>query len=136
MRRVFLIAAVCLIAISIAPMGPGPRAQQRSQLGGRPGEFHFILKEQADHNRAEFREMQLRIERMRTDIAATASNDATRRRMLADLDSYQLFVSSMETQLSTPVGQTAGDVEQRLDATKGQANCGTCHENAGIRVAR
>jgi hypothetical protein len=136
MRRIILIAAVCLIALSIAPMGPGPRAQQRSQLGGRPGEFHFILKEQADHNRAEFRDMQLRIERMRADIAAMASNDTTRRRMLADLDTYQLFVSSMETQLSSPVGQTAGDVEQRLNSAKGQANCGTCHENAGIRVSR
>jgi cytochrome c553 len=136
MRRIILIATVCLIAVSIAPMGPGPSAQQRTQLGGRPGEFHFILKEQADHNRAEFREMQLRIERMRTDISATAANDATRRRMLADLDSYQLFVSSMEAQLTSPVGQTAGDVEQRLEAQKGQANCGTCHENAGIRVSR
>ena len=136
MKRIILITAVCLIATSISPFGPRSTAQQRNQLGGRPGEFHFILKEQADHNRAEFREMQVRIERMRADVLASAANDVTRSRMISDLDSFQMFVASMETQLSTPVGQTAGDVELRLNSVKGQANCGTCHENSAARGFR
>jgi len=136
MKRIILITAVCLIATSFSPFAARSRAQQRNQLGGRPGEFHFILKEQADHNRREFREMQSRIERMRTDVLASATSDATRARMISDLDNFQMFVASMETQLGTPVGQTAGDVELRLNSVKGQANCGTCHQNEGARTLR
>jgi len=136
MKRIILIATVCLIAISISPFGPRSKAQQRSQLGGRPGEFHFILKEQADYNRAEFREMHLRIENIRTDILANATNEGTRKRMLADLDGFELFVASMEAQLTLPAGQTAGEVELRLNAAKGQVNCGTCHDDATVRSSR
>jgi hypothetical protein len=134
MKRITLIACICLIAISISPFGS--KAQQRSQFGGRPGEFHFILKEQADHNRAEFRELHLRVERMKADVIASAANDETRKRLLNDVESFELFVSSMEAQLSLPAGQTAGDVETRLNFVKGQANCGTCHEDAAVRGAR
>ena len=134
MKRIILIAAVCLIATSFSPFSPRTTAQQRNQLGGRPGEFHFILKDQADHNRAAFREMQFRIERMRADVLASSANEGTRARMISDLDNFQMFVASMETQLSTPVGQTAGDVELRLNVAKGQANCSTCHENSAVRA--
>jgi hypothetical protein len=56
--------------------------------------------------------------------------------MLADLDNFEMFVASMEAQLTLPVGQTAGEVEARLNTVKGQANCGTCHENAPTRASR
>jgi hypothetical protein len=134
MKRIILIACICLVAISISPFAS--LAQQRSQFGGRPGEFHFILKEQADHNRAEFREMHLRVERMKADVLANTANDESRKRMLSNLDSFELFVASMEAQLSLPVGQTAGEVETRLNLVKGQANCGTCHEDVTVRGAR
>jgi hypothetical protein len=136
MKRISLIAAFCLIALSISPFTQRSTAQQRMQLGGRPGEFHFILKEQADYNRAQFRDMQLRIERMRTEIAGSSTDDAKRARMIADLNQFEMFVASMQTQLSIPAGQTAGAVEQRLNVVKGEANCGTCHEDGALHASR
>ena len=134
MKRVGLLLAICFVVISISPYVAHSTAQQRLQLGGRTGEFHFILKEQADHNREAFREMNLRIERMRLDIAANANNEATRIRMLSDLDGFQLFVASMQAQLDSPAGQTAGEVEARLNNVKGQAHCGTCHDRSAART--
>jgi hypothetical protein len=136
MRRIFLLLAICLVTLSFSPYVARSTAQQRTQLGGRPGEFHFILKDQADHNRAEFREMQVRLERMRTDVIASASSEAVRKRMLSDLDGFQLFVTSMEAQLNSPAGQTAGEVEAHLNGVKGQANCGMCHEGSSLRFGR
>lgn len=133
MKRISVFLAVCLFVIIASPFAPRSTAQQRMQLGGRPGEFHFILKEQADYNRSQFREMQVRIERLRSDISKTATDDATRRRMLADVAGFELFATSMEAQLSTPAGQTAGEVESRLNVVKGQMNCGTCHESSAAR---
>ncbi len=135
MRRTILFISACLLLYCIFPIGE-QIAQEHSQLGGRPGEFHFILKDQADSNRAQFRTMQVRIDRMRADVLASATDEATRSRLIADLNQIQLFVASMETQLSLPVGQTAGDVEQRLNLVKGQANCATCHEDSAVRAAR
>ena len=136
MRRIVLITAFCLVALSLSPFTRRLSAQQRTQLGGRPGEFHFILKEQADYNRLQFREVQMRIQRLRTEIVASSSDEARRARMLADLDQFEMFLASMQTQLSTPAGQTAGEVEQRLNLVKGQNNCTTCHENGAVRAAR
>ena len=133
MKRISVFLAVCLFVIIASPFAPRSTAQQRTQLGGRAGEFHFILKEQADHNRTEFREMQVRIERLRADITGSATDDVTRQRMLADISGVELFVTSMEAQLSTPAGQTAGEVEARLNTVKGHVNCGTCHENNSER---
>ncbi len=123
-----VIAALCLIFVVSRVT-----AQQRQQMGGRPGEFHFILKDQADHNRAEFRNMQTRITRMKADVMASAADEGTRARMLQNLDQFSLFVSSMEAQLTVPAGQTAGDVEQRLNFAKGEAACVMCHENMAPR---
>jgi hypothetical protein len=136
MKRIILIAAFCLVALSLSPFTESSIAQQRTQLGGRPGEFHFILKEQADYNRVQFRETQMRIQRLRSEIIANSSDEAKRTRMLTDLDQFAMFVASMETQLSTPAGQTAGEVEQRLNVVKGQTNCATCHENGAVRASR
>ncbi len=133
MKRIIFITAFCLLAIAISPFALRSTAQQRTQFGGRPGEFHFILKEQADYNRSQFREMQMRVQHLRTEIVASASDEARRTRMLADLDQLEMFVASMQTQLSIPAGQTAGEVEQRLNSVKGQANCATCHENGAVR---
>jgi len=136
MKRIILLLGVFLGIAMIFPVGFTSTAQQRSQMGGRPGEFHFILKDQADHNRVEFREMQLRIERLRADVMNSASDEATKRRMLADIDRFALFASSMEAQFSNPAGQTAGEVEQRLNLVKGQMLCGACHEGSASRTAR
>lgn len=128
-RIVIAIVFIALLVLLAAPYHHS-RAQQRTQMGGRPGEFHFILKDQADHNRVAFRDMQGRIARMRTDIMTASVDDATRARMLQNLDEFSLFVSSMDAQLNTSAGQTAGDVEQRLNYAKGEQACSLCHETA------
>ncbi len=127
MKRLVLSFFAGTVVLILGAGDSRSNAQHRQQMGGRPGEFHFILKEQADHNRAEFREMETRLGRMRADVVAISADDATRQRMLNDLDQLGLFVSSMEAQLATPAGQTAGEVEQRLNYAKGQMACGVCH---------
>jgi uncharacterized protein (DUF3084 family) len=137
MKRVILLLGVLLLMAAVWPIEIGKASQDRtSQMGGRPGEFHFILKEQADLNRIEFREVQARLERLKVEVAANASDDAANRRMLADLDSVSLFAASMQAQFEAPVGQTAGQVEQRLNTVKGQVMCGACHEGSSTRAAR
>jgi hypothetical protein len=129
-KRIGIWLTICVVVVMLSQLAPRSTAQQRAQMGGRPGEFHFILKEQAEHNRAEFREMQVRIERMRADITKSSTDDVTRARLLGDVSSFEMFVTSMEAQLTSPAGQTAGEVEARLNTVKGQVNCGTCHEGS------
>ncbi len=133
MKRTFLCIGTLLIALTVISTVVRVRAQQRQQMGGRPGEFHFILKEQADHNRIQFREMQGRIARMKADVMAASTDEATRARMLQNVDQFSLFTASMEAQLTVPVGQTAADVEQRLNYSKGQLACGFCHSGTTSR---
>ncbi len=130
MKRFVLWLGIVLVFAAMVTVATRSRAQQRSQMGGRPGEFHFILKEQADYNRTQFREMQTRIARMRADVMASTTDEATRVRMLQSLDQLSLFITSIELQLTTPVGQTAGEVEQRLNYVKGEATCVLCHQSA------
>ena len=128
MKRIVLVVILLLLFMLFFAPVTASRAQQR-QMGGRPGEFHFILKDQADHNRAQFRDMQVRLARMRSDIATSQIDEAKRQRMLADLDEMGGFVSSMEIQFTIPAGQTAGEVEQRLNYAKGETACQVCHDN-------
>ncbi len=136
MKGRVLMGGVLLIALALAWLSAHSQQQRSGQMGGRPGEFHFILKEQADYNRVQFRQMRTTLERMRADVAASAADEATRTRMLQDMQSMELFVSSMEAQLTTPVGQTAGDVENRLNHIKGQMACGVCHAGSTAMMRR
>lgn len=126
-------AATLMLAAMFAWLATRSQAQRPLQLGsgGRPGEFHFILREQLDHNRAEFRDMRAIVERLRFDLGASTADPGERRRMQQDLDRLMLFVDSIDLQLSVPAGTTAAQVESRLNASKGQSMCGSCHGDLG-----
>lgn len=129
MKARALFFATLMLAVMFAWLATRSQAQRPLQLGsgGRPGEFHFILREQLDHNRVQFRDMRAILERLRFDLGATTADPGERRRMQQDLDRLMLFVDSMDQQLSVPAGTTAALVESRLNNSKGQAMCGACH---------
>ncbi len=136
MRKRLLFLAVTVLAVGGTWIAV--RAQVRhypNQLGGRPGEFHFILEDQANYNRAQFREMRFTLQQLRKDVLASATDEQTRQRMLRQLDGLGQFVGSMESQFTIPVGQTAGEVEERLNNVKGHASCTTCHALSSAEMA-
>jgi hypothetical protein len=117
------VAAIALIASTIA---------LAQQSGGRTGEFHFILRDQAIENQRQFREMRYSLERLRATVLPTINDPDARTRATEELSRWEFFVRSMETQLTVPVGATAANVETRLNAAKGQMMCVACHSSGEV----
>jgi hypothetical protein len=122
---VFAFLAAILIAWYSSSAQPGRRSGPVQ--AGRPGEFHFILAEQAEQNRLQFREVRAALERLRAELATSQLDGERRTRAQQDVDRLNLFVLSMEMQLTLPAGSTAGQVEARLNSSKGESMCGACH---------
>ncbi|HEX8925544.1 MAG TPA: hypothetical protein VF786_07105 [Terriglobales bacterium] len=102
------------------------------QSGGRTGEFHFILREQAIENQRQFREMHYSIEHLRSTVLPTVADPDARARFAEDLTRWEFFVRSMETQFTVPAGATAANVETRLNSAKGQSMCVACHSSGEV----
>ncbi|HEX8925714.1 MAG TPA: hypothetical protein VF786_07965 [Terriglobales bacterium] len=102
------------------------------QSGGRSGEFHFILREQAIENHRQFHEMHLSIERLRSMVLPGIADPDARARAAEEITRWDFFVRSMETQFTVPAGATAANVETRLNSAKGQTMCVACHSSGEV----
>ncbi len=127
MRSRLLSLAVLSVALFFAWIASGHAQYPHQPQGGRPGEFHFILHEQLQQDRAQFRDVRATIDILRYQVSRSKDDAATQRDMLNSLERLRLFVDSMETQLTTSASPTALLVERKLNTIKGDRQCGACH---------
>ena len=120
-RIVLLVLLLTLVVLPLAPQQPSvPRNQ-----AGRPGFFHFVTLEQAERQAAETRRVHESLMRLGGAIA-TVPDEITRQQMMNELVTISTYVHDVEER-QKPAGITAAEVEKQLNASKGEAHCGTCH---------
>ena len=125
------IALIVLVALIVLPLSSQQPAVPHNQAG-RPGYFRFITLDQAEKDSVEFQRVNESLMRLGGHIA-TVSDEKTRQQMLGELTAISGFVRTLEERRK-PIGITASEVEQQLNAAKGEAHCGTCH-SGGTRKA-
>jgi mono/diheme cytochrome c family protein len=118
------IAIIVLVALIVLPLSSQQPAVPHNQAG-RPGYFRFITLEQGEKEAADIQRVNESLMRLGGHIA-TVSDDRTRQQMLGELTAIAGFVRTVEERRK-PAGITAAEVEQQLNAAKGEAHCGTCH---------
>lgn len=123
------IAMIVLVALIVLPLCSQQPAVPHNQAG-RPGYFRFVTLEQAEKESADLQRVNDSLMRLGGHIA-TVPDERTRQQMLSELTAIAGFVRTVEEHRK-PAGITAAEVEQQLNAAKGEAHCGTCH-GAGMR---
>lgn len=131
MRRtavVIIIGCLCLLtlAASQSPTGDVPALPtERDQFGGRPGTFHFVTNEQTMANMAEMQKAFAALDSLDQQVALL--DPATRNKLSTELAQLRAFTTGVHNQSGGKAGKTAGEVEERLNASKGKFMCGACH---------
>lgn len=120
-RIILVLLLITLVVLPLAPQQPNVPKNQ----AGRPGFFHFVTLEQAERQAAQTRRVHESLMRLGGAIA-TVSDESTRQQMTNELITISTFVHDMEER-QKPAGITAAEVEKQLNASKGEAHCGTCH---------
>lgn len=98
---------------------------ERDQFGGRPGSFHFITNEQTMANLAELQKTYAALDALEREVAGL--KPAVREKLSPQLAQLRAFANGVHAQGLANAGPTAGEVEERLNASKGKFMCGACH---------
>lgn len=132
MKSVMFAVAVLFALIAFAD-GPQQPPKSDTQLldthpdpfGARPGSFHFLTNEQSNADAAQLKLALAALERL--ESSATKLDPRTRDQFTSDLKTLRALATSFQERRTAPAGETAAQVEQRLNAAKGQFMCGACH---------
>lgn len=98
---------------------------ERDQFGGRPGTFHFVTNEQAMADAAQLQKAAAAVDGIEKKLATLDS--ATREQFNPELVTLKTFLMDVNANRSRTAGESAGAIEQRLNAAKGKFMCGACH---------
>lgn len=129
-RRV-VVAISCFVVFLAIAASQTPKVEvqklptQVDEFGGRPGTFHFVTNEQTMANMAELQKTFAALESL--DAALAKLDPATRSKLSPDVQQLRAFANGVHRQASGSAGKTAGEVEQRLNDSKGKFMCGACH---------
>jgi hypothetical protein len=131
MRRTAVVIMIgCLFLLTLAA-SQTPKVEvpvlptERDQFGGRPGTFHFITNEQTMASLAELQKAFAALDSLDRQLAML--DPAVRNKLSPDLAQLRAFTTGVHDRGSGNAGKTAGEVEQRLNASKGKFMCGACH---------
>ncbi len=95
------------------------------QFGARPGSFHFVTNEQSNVDAAQLKQAVAALDRL--ESSAAKLDPRMREQFVADLKTLRAVTDAFQERRTKPAGDTAAQVEQRLNAAKGQFMCGACH---------
>lgn len=132
MKSVMFAVAV-LLTVGIATGAPkqSPKIDvstlptERDQFGGRPGSFHFVTNEQSMADAAQLQRAFAALDRM--DAGVAKLDPAKREQFSKDLETLRGFALSAHMQRTSTAGESASEVEDRLNQAKGKFMCGACH---------
>jgi hypothetical protein len=128
----FLIALIGFAAPQQSPRIEVPQLPtERDQFGGRPGSFHFVTNEQTMADAAEMKDAFAALDRLDSNIATLQAKD--RDRFANDAKLLRTFATNVHNGRHTSAGETASEIEARLNASKGKFMCGACHGPGGMR---
>ncbi len=128
-----LVLLAFVIALGAQAPTPPPQPDQPRftvNPAGRPGTFHFITDADLQATRADILRMKLSLQRTREQVQRLTPAQ-NRDAVLAELDTWQVFLARIDRQLTAPAGPTAAGVEARLNSAKGTFMCGSCHRAGG-----
>lgn len=98
---------------------------ERDQFGGRPGSFHFVTNEQTMADAVELQKAFAALDSIDKKLAS--STPSNREQLAPELQMLRSFVSGVHSRTGQSAGDTARQIEERLNASKGKFMCGACH---------
>jgi hypothetical protein len=132
MRRssAFLFAMwLALFLLLSAATGQVPSTKD-AKPGGRHGKFHFMTDEQIAIDANRRTQIRERLTALRNDIDILARNGAAKKRLLAEINTFEQFLDTVEHRATHSAGPVAAQSEQILNEKKGMSHCTMCHEGA------
>jgi hypothetical protein len=132
MKIIGVVALIFAVSILVVAAGQEPVKIQvpvlpteRDQFGGRPGSFHFVTNEQTMADAAELQNAFSALDRI--DKRLASADKSTLESIAPELKTVRSFVSRVNARRNQTAGDTAKEVEERLNASKGKFMCGACH---------
>jgi len=130
MRHAAVVIFLCFFLLATAtPQSPKIEVPQLptevNQFGGRPGTFHFVTNEQTMANATELQKAFASLDALEREVSRISP--AVRTRLQPQVEQLRAFALAVHAQNGTSAGETAAEVEERLNAAKGEFMCGACH---------